>query len=266
MTEQASIPAPTAPPPTAPARTSIFRKAALLVAIAIVALDLGNLALLALKSLDRPQSAASGTLLYATSFDAYNEEWSQFEGQMSSRIGNGSLRVEIDTPGDGAYSVLNHDIADFDMRVNASQITSTDDLNQFGVLFGYQDVNNYYIFKITGDGNYLVDRVKDGKTQTLSPRHPSAAILAGTDQVNQLRVIGKGSHFQFFVNDQPLTLCLKGSDKQPTWAGDQCISNNKQTSSELVDSTFTYGKVGVGVYAFTAGEVVGFDNVLIYAP
>jgi hypothetical protein len=250
-----------------PQRRSLFLRFSILLLIVIALLGLTNLAIIGIRALDRPGRPNPGQLLYASTFDAYNEEWSQFEGQMSSEIADGSLVIMIGAAGDGAYSVLNHDFSDFDVHVDVRRITANDEYDEIGLLFRYIDVKNYYMFKIRGDGAYRVQRVQDGTIQVLSEWHLSPAVLTGLNHVNQLRVVGQSGAFKFFVNDLPLTLCPSGPQKQKsTWNGEQCLSNNKETSSRLLDDTFAYGKIGVGVFSNAPGIQVAFDNVLVYGP
>jgi hypothetical protein len=250
-----------------PRKLSLFARMFIILLVIIALLGLVNLALYGLKALDRPARPRTGQLLYASTFDAFNEEWSQFQGQMSSQIEDGRLKIAINASRDGAFSVLNHDFSDFDVRVNATRLTAPDDYNELGVLFRYHDPADYYIFKIRGDGYYRVERRKEGQTEILSEWHASPAVLIGVNAVNQLRVVGKGDSFQFYVNDQPLILCPAGPQKlKSTWSGDQCLSNNKETSARLLDESFDFGKIGVGVRADVPGVQVAFDDVLVYGP
>ncbi len=256
-------------PLSSPRRRALYWRLIALLLIVIVVLGIANLAILGLRTLDRPGQPAPKALLYASTFDAYNEEWDQFIGQMSAQIANHSLVIKVDTAHDGIYSALNHDFGDFDVRVNARRLVSEDPNASIGLLFRYQDRNDFYMFVITND-SYCVERHQGGKVDKLSACHHSSAVLPGLNTVNQMRVVGQGGHFKFYVNDQQLLLCPKGSDKFSTWIGsdqDQCASNNKQTSNELVDNTFDYGKIGVGVRTeATPGIQVAFNNVLVYGP
>jgi hypothetical protein len=250
-----------------PQRQSLFTRLLILLIIVIVLLGATNLAMIGVRALDRPAQPQSGQLLYASTFDTYNQEWTQFESQMTAKIADGTLQIAINKSRDGAFSILDHEFADFDLRVNAVRVAVTDEYHEFGVLFRYVDTKNYYIFKIRGDGFYRVERVKDGQTDTLSEWHASPAILSGTDRINQLQIVGQGANFKFSVNDQPLTLCPSGPGKQKsTWSGEQCLSNNKQTSPTLADDSFAFGKIGVGVRVDVSGTAVAFDNVLVYGP
>lgn len=260
-----------------PQRRSLFTRLLILLIIVIVLLGTANLAMMGVRALDRPARPESGQLLYASTFDAYNENWYQYESQVTAKIADSQLQLLVDKSNDSIFSVLNYDFSDIDVRVNAHWITTPGEDNYFGVLFRYVDPKNYYIFKIVdrfkivdGRGGYCVERVKDGKQEELSQCHPSSAVLIGPNTVNQLRIIAKGREFQFFVNDVLLPLCPKLPQyKLSTWAGpqsDRCASNNGPTVDKLVDDVFEYGKVGLGMYAGSPGTVVAFDNVTVYGP
>jgi hypothetical protein len=238
---------------------SFFWRTLTLILIIVCVFSAANVVILGIEMLDRPGRPAPGELLYASTFDAYNQEWSQFQGQMSSQIVDGSLVIKVDAVQDGTYSVLNHDFSDFDARVDARRISAEDPYNEIGLLFRYHDRDNYYMFKLVGDGSYCVERHQGGKVESLSACHPSPAVLPGLNAVNQIRVVAQGNRFRFYVNDQALILCPKGSDKYSTWSGNDCLSNNKKTSPILVDDAFDYGKIGVGIQ-------VAFDNVLVSGP
>lgn len=249
-----------------PRPRALFWRLIALILIVIVVLGITNLAIIGIRALDRPDRPAPKVLLYASTFDAYNQEWDQFEGQMSAKIASSSLTIKVDTPQDGTYSVLNHDFSDFDIRVNTRRITANDPYNEIWLMFRYRDKDNFYTFKIVADGSYCVERRQGGKTEILSACHPSPAVFSGLTLVNQMRVVGVSDHFWFYVNDQPLLLCPKGSDKFSTWNGDKCLSNNKQTSYELIDPGLDYGKIGLGVRVRTPGIQVTFNNLLVYGP
>src|SRR5262249_34455825 len=153
-------------------------------------------------------------LLYATTFDANTQEWDQrTEGQDHFQVIDHSLVLSID---EGAFSLLDHRFSDFDLRVNATRLAQADDSNEMGVLFRVQDRRNsqdplnYYMFRIRGDGAYRVEVChpcdpSSPHPDVMSEWQISPAILTGLNQVNQIRIVAKDDHFQFYVNDQRLT-------------------------------------------------------------
>ncbi|HVO43217.1 MAG TPA: hypothetical protein VMT34_11370 [Aggregatilineales bacterium] len=242
----------------------------LLLVVILVLLGLANLAILGLQTLNRPTKPASGELLYASTFDAYNDEWTQrLEGEDHFEIANNMLVLTIDK---GGFSQLDRQLSDFDLRFNAIRLSQPDDVNEMGALFRVQDVNHYYMFRIRGDGAYRVEVCQDckpGEIDVLSEWQYSPAILIGINQVNELRIVAQGDQFRFYANGQLLKICPKGSDRHSTWTGlrtGQCMSNNGQTADELIDGTFAYGKIGMGLTTTTPGVQIGFTNVLIYGP
>lgn len=261
-------------------------------AMLVVLALLGAFSLFAalVRALDRPPRPAPGELLYATTFDAYNQEWAQYPGLLASEAIQGALCVSSDSPREGAYSELDRDFSDFDMRANATWVASSTEFSELGLLFRYQDSANFYIFKLGADATYSVELVKDGQTEVLSARRESPAVRVELGQVNQMRVVGQGGSFRFYVNDQALPVCPKGSARYSTWDGEKCASNDGPSASELVDLSFDIGKIGLGVKADEAGGEVtprqpgglclqpnapaglaplvqaAFDNVLIFGP
>jgi hypothetical protein len=251
-------------------RASLWTWLFLLLLVSLVILGVVNLAILGVKAVSRPGKPVSGDLIYATTFDGPNPEWDQrTQGQDRYEITNHMLRLTIDK---GAFSPLDLPLTDFDLRINALRIAQDDDSNEMGVLFHLQDAQHYYMFRIRGDGAYRVELCQDcvgNPVNVLSEWQKSPAILAGVNQTNTLRIVVKGDQFQFYVNDQLLLLCPKGSDRRSTWTGldtGQCLSNGGKTVDTLVDSTLSDGKIGLGVTTDSTEVQIGFTNMLIYGP
>lgn len=138
-------------------------------------------------------------------------------------------------------------------------------------MFRYQDVNNFYAFKLRGDGAYRVERFQNGTLDVLSEWQIASQALSGLGAFNRLRVVAQSDQLRFFVNDQPVLLCPKGADRRSTWNGlrsGACLSNNRQTAEALVDSAFKTGKIALGAVAGqgATGFRVAFDNVIVRAP
>src|SRR5690554_4954940 len=98
-----------------------------------------------------------GALLYAATFDAFNEDWGQYAGRLSSQVVDGALRLSVGEPVAGPYSVASPHFGDFDVRVQARAVEGPDE-NGFGIIFREQDPNNFYYFLVGSDGYYKVSR------------------------------------------------------------------------------------------------------------
>jgi hypothetical protein len=224
-----------------------------------------------LPALLHPGIPAAGSVVYATGFDdPADPDWEASRGAQSAQITDGKLRLIADVPQQGFFAPLAYPLSDFDLRVVAKQTLGEDPYSEYGVIFRYQDNDNYYMFRLRSDGAYRVSRRLKGVPEDLSaatdPSRVPAPFMTGLNWANDIRIVAKGDHFSFFVNGKQLTLCPKGTDKRSTWNGDQCLSNNKQTAQELVDSTFKMGRAALTVYENTDKVAVDFDNLVIVAP
>jgi len=231
---------------------------------------------------------APDELLYASTFDAFNDEWDIFPGRDSAQIvALGELDPELAAQavgwldgavlqvkyGSGAseeviWSALNRKFSDFDLRVTAQLAEGPDDQNQFGVIFRYRDPDNFYIFRITADGYYSLVKVQDGVQEKISDWGISEAIRQG-NAPNVIRVVGQGETFRFYVNGEPLPLCLRGENETSMWATWEgpgvCYTDEPRPLFR--DGTFAQGKIALAAGTIDGSAVsVLFDDVVIVGP
>lgn len=207
-----------------------------------------------------------GQLLYVTTFDAFLEDWQQFEGRLAAQVvgagQNPAMQLTIGNPQDGAFTVLDQLFSDFDLIVEATQVAGPDD-NGFGVLFRYQDTRNYMLFMISGDGWYRLEQRVDGIDDVLSDWARTPVINQGQD-TNTIRVVAQGNNFSFWVNDEPLPLCpTLWNPANPA----ECM-NVAEPPLQYADNALpTQGQLGLGARTFNqSGVVVTFDNLLVCGP
>ncbi|MFQ3536235.1 MAG: family 16 glycoside hydrolase [Aggregatilineales bacterium] len=265
-----------------PAHFRPWRALMLTLISALAFLSALNLVLLALINADQPIKAPSGTLLYVSTFDddpdtdaddSFNAQWAQYAGQDSAMIADGILYLSIGSPG-GVFSDLDYPFADVDVEVLAGWQDGEPDVieaAEISLMFRYQDVDNFYAFKLRGDGAYRAERRQSGTLDVLSEWQIAPQALSGPGAFNRLRVVAQGDQLRFFLNDQPVLLCPKGADRRSTWNGlrsAQCLSNNRQTADVLIDSALKTGKIALGAVAGqgATGFRVAFDNVIVLAP
>jgi hypothetical protein len=216
--------------------------------------------------------AEPGQVLYTATFDAFLDDWKQYEGRLEARVINGALRIDAKTDNSGPYSVAKPYFDDFDLRVQGKAVDG-DPTNGYGAIFRLQDKGNrsvdddsYYLFLVSSDGYYKLERVIDGQQKEISLWIPSPVVNQGIGAVNALRVIAQDDQFQFFVNDQQVELCLpENPDGFSTLDGaGNCMGNMTAT---WVDDTIASGQVGVVVVTLDAPNfAVEFDNMLIIGP
>ncbi|MCC6805093.1 MAG: hypothetical protein IT319_19595 [Anaerolineae bacterium] len=223
-----------------------------------------------------------GALLYAASFDGggtdgFNAVWEQYAGRLASQLDAGRIQISVGEPGSGSYSVAAPHFGDFDLRVEARAVSGPVD-NGYGVVFRLQnkdnhlvDDDNYYLFLISSDGYYRVSRSVDGGVKIISDWIESPLINQELDAVNRLRVVALGDQFQFFINDQPVSLCIPDDPDALSTINPlsgECMGGAMLDT--LTDPAIPNGQVGVSAL-WTAGAddepvVATFDNLLVYAP
>ncbi len=222
----------------------------------------------------------AGQLLYVTTFDAFNEDWQLFQGELAAEIvgtdAGPALQISVDALQSGAFTVLEQEFGDFDVKVDVLQVAGPLDLDApgFGILFRHRDNNNFYAFMISGDGYYQVVRRLNGVDEELSDWAPTPAIVQGL-VVNQVRVVGQGNAFKFFVNDVQLPICttiwnplVAGECQVPAAVpGGEPTWSPEGASMVLVDDALARGKIGLGARSFAqAGVRIYFDNLLVCGP
>ena len=229
---------------------------------------------------------APGALLYATSFDDFNNEWDIFPGRDAVQIipsaDLGLPTSDVISP-DGAvlsvkygsgvsdeviWSALNRKFNDFDLRVTARLANGPVDQNQFGVIFRYRNPDNFYIFRISADGYYSLAKVKNGVQEKISDWGQTAAIRQGVES-NAIRIIARQDTFQFYVNNQIVPLCLKGENETSMWATWEgpgvCFTS---TPTDVYhDATFKQGQIALAAGTIDGSEIeVLFDDLVIVGP
>lgn len=222
---------------------------------------------------DTPQP---GQLLYATSFEDFTDEWDLYGGTNAAQIvpdatedGAADQVLEI-TYGaaytnESVFSALDRTFGDFDLRATARVVSGPAD-NQYGVIFRYRDLDNYYGFMISGDGYYSLVKVRDGLLEFVSDWGQSEVIRQGTAP-NEIRIVARGDAFQFFVNGELMPLCLKGENANSMWYEGECFTDTP--TMVYHDTTFAQGQIALAAgHSVDVSEpvAVAFDDVVIVGP
>ena len=227
-----------------------------------------------------------GALLYATSFDEASDaqEWDLYEGRDAARIAPvEDLAPEGDARGlrgqalvithgspisqEAIFSALDRKFTDMDLTVTAHGISGPDD-NQYGVVFRYQDNANYYAFFISGDGYYSLVKRENGALRDISAWNMSDAIETGQAS-NTIRIVARGDAFRFYVNGEPMSLCLAGENAYSMWnpATGECTTSEPVTVFR--DADFKQGGVALAAGSsidLSSPVVIAFDNLTISGP
>lgn len=206
-----------------------------------------------------------GTLLYAASFDSVQDDWEVYAGRLDASIRDGVLRVENGQTDSYAFSVAAARYRDIDLR--AKTVGAAGPLNNgYGVIFRYQNPQNFYAFLVSSDGYYSVLRAADGDQHWLSNWVDTALVNQGIGAENRLRVIATGDVFRFAINEQPVQVCIPTDPAaESTYVMGSCIEGAMQDA--LQDALLAEGQIGVITLSFAEPDVVAeFDNIVVFSP
>ena len=132
------------------------------------------------------------------------------------------------------WALIGGPYQDVTFQVDATPVAGSK-LAGAGLIFHYQDKDNFYLYSVTGDGYYTLELFQAGKlTMLLDPTQSDKISVEG----NTLRVETNGDRIALWVNGTLLEM----------------------TS----DGTFTTGAVGLAVSSFERSTgAISFDNLVV---
>ncbi|HMR63434.1 MAG TPA: FHA domain-containing protein, partial [Anaerolineae bacterium] len=143
------------------------------------------------------------TLVYEDDFSDSFGGWDDAFDQYTRKVyGNNRYQIEVQASNLVAWGLANRDVADFELEVEA-KLEDGDQKNSYGVLFRFQDRENFYRFDISGDGYYLFSKFIDGEWSTLIDWTQSQFINTG-GAPNILKVSAFGPNIALWANGQQL--------------------------------------------------------------
>lgn len=153
------------------------------------------------------ENAKSWSLVYSNSFDSDDGKWTigEYEDTGESgkwSISNGKYLWDMKAKKDDTIRVNYPAVSPIDnfyLSVDVKLINGSPDTTTYGLIFRGSDYS-FYIFRLVGGTSFRV-RIFDGdnRVELIDPTPHSAIQLRA---VNNLAVIGDGSHLMFFINDQ----------------------------------------------------------------
>jgi zinc-ribbon domain len=183
-------------------------------------------------------SSGSGNVLIEDDFD--NPKSSKLTEEKTDTATysfvDGAYAISVKTPKYIVWSSYSGSYGDIDAAVD----TTFDDgpvESAAGLIFRYQDEDNFYYYRISADGSYNLTLYKAGERQVLVD-WTEAPELKGRGQANHMRVEAVDDRIRLFVNDALL--------------------------AEVSDDTFAKGEIALAVTTFEkGGATFKFDNLVV---
>jgi pSer/pThr/pTyr-binding forkhead associated (FHA) protein len=179
-------------------------------------------------------------LVYEDDFSNPSSGWDDaFDRYTTKQYGNNKYYIEVTTSNLVAWGLANRSVSDFRLEVDAAQEDGPNN-NGYGILFRFQDRDNYYRFDISGDGFFLLSKFHAGEWVTLIPWTASSAVNVG-QSANRLIVEALGSQIRVYANDSLL--------------------------AEVEDDAFSQGNFGFFASTFSDPNLtVSFDDIKLWTP
>ncbi|GAB4430779.1 MAG: hypothetical protein OHK0015_16350 [Chloroflexi bacterium OHK40] len=147
---------------------------------------------------------------------------------------DGAYVIEVKEPETIVWARVEGSYTDIAIEVDAETPPGAE-IAAAGVIFHYQDADNFYLFSVSNDRFYTLEILLDNEWTTLVDWTESDLI---NEDRNRLRIETRGDQIALFVNGELL--------------------------ETTVDGTFTEGEVGLAVSSFDqGGGLVRFDNLEI---
>ena len=187
-------------------------------------------------------SACGGEQAYEETFDELGKWRTGNDADAVGRVVEGVYDMTVEADDVTIWTTAGESFADGIFQVEATQVAGPDN-NGYGMVFRLDDSkDDFYIFKISGDGYVWIGRYHSGGAEA-EPLvgewwFESPAVNRGVNQVNVLRVNAEGGNMIFFVNNQEV--------------------------GRVTDNNFASGDIGLLVETLGQGGVqIQFDNFTV---
>ena len=146
-------------------------------------------------------SLQPGLLLYEEDFTEPGAEWETARGDDADfEFDAAAYAIEVRRDHWMAWNNISGEFADFVLEFDAALVKGNM-YNSYGVLFRYEDRDNYYQLSINDNNSYTIGKKVDKEWSDLIDWTVNDAIK-GTGEVNRIRLIAYGDTFVLYVNAQ----------------------------------------------------------------
>jgi tRNA A-37 threonylcarbamoyl transferase component Bud32 len=142
-----------------------------------------------------------GAPWYEEDFSAPDAEWEISESaEASYRVDGEAYSIEVTKEHWIAWHTIGQELQDFEIELDVSLVEG-DPANDAGLLFRFQDADNYYEVDIDGEGRFAVGKeVNNEWTQLVEWTYDPDIHPFG--QANRVRLVAQGNQFTLYVNNE----------------------------------------------------------------
>ncbi len=169
-------------------------------------------------------------------------------GGVRARVAKGRYTMQLDAPDTAGWSLLTGTYQDIAIQIESSTPAQEATVAS-GLIFRYQDSDNFSLFNVASNGLYSLERVHQGTWSTLIGWTPSHAIHTSTTSTTSTTA------------PRPITNTLRLETRGPYIT----MMVNGEVLETTMERRMTSGKVGVAITTFAHGAgVVSFDNLSLF--
>jgi|GEM_PF-3072858 hypothetical protein len=152
---------------------------------------------------------------------------------------DGAYQIELYQPNYIVWRLLEDTYENVHIEMDTTFVSGPND-SAVGIIFGYQDSNNFYLFSVAADGTYNLSMYENDEFSELIEWTPSP-LIKGQNEVNRIGVEVDSGLIRLYVNGRLL--------------------------DEISDSTFPEGRLAIASNSFDeAGSTFLIDNLVVYEP
>lgn len=185
----------------------------------------------------RPLTVQPGDVIYEEDFSNPESGWEVYTDEYVEKgYEDRAYKIYVIEKNLTTWATIDQKFSDFIMEVKATPMSGPDE-NSYGIVFRYQNEDNFYSYEISSDGQFAVMKTADGKRKPLVSWSKTGYVNQGKNS-NILEVVCEGQSMDFYVNGEYLT--------------------------GVNDNTFKKGAIGLTAGTFTRkGVRVDFDNLRV---
>ena len=186
-----------------------------------------------------PTATPVPRVVFAEDFESPDPGWDLSGDETAERFfDEGRLHMRVNAAMTMIWSTNSElqSLDDFDLEVDASQMGGPDG-NEYGIMFRFQDAENYYLFAISGNGYFDLFCLIEGQAYNVVNWTEVPSVKQGLS-TNHLRLVADGPQISMYVNGELLAI--------------------------VPDNTFRRGDIALVAGTFEEGDVeIAFDNLKV---